>query len=199
MISERPAEVEDRAVPGHWEGDLLLGRNPDRNRHLGRALHALLPARRPARRPQRGSCSRRFAHKVDRAAADAASRLSYLGSGPRDEGPPQLHSRERRSGLLLRSPKPLAAGLNENTNGLLRQYFPKRSDLGAVSQAELDHVAASLTVDRDRRWDGSRRPSASRRSWARRLRRADPETPRPDRSPAKLRPPAEGTAARFVT
>ena len=143
MISERPAEVEDRAVPGHWEGDLLLGRKPT-------GIATLVER------------STRYCQLValpDGQSAEAVrdALIESIGQLPEqlrrsltwDQG------REMKDHLNFTvasgvqvyfcDPRsPWQRGSNENTNGLLRQYFPKRSDLGAVSQAELDRVAAEL-------------------------------------------------------
>ena len=143
MISERPAEVEDRAVPGHWEGDLLLGRKPT-------GIATLVER------------STRYCQLIalpDGQGAEAVrdALIKSIGQLPKqlrrsltwDQG------REMKEHLNFTvasgvqvyfcDPRsPWQRGSNENTNGLLRQYFPKRSDLGAVSQAELDRVAAEL-------------------------------------------------------
>jgi IS30 family transposase len=143
MISERPAEVEDRAVPGHWEGDLLLGRKPT-------GIATLVER------------STRYCQLValpDGQSAEAVRDALIKSIG---QLPTQLRrsltwdqGREMKEHLNFTvasgvqvyfcDPRsPWQRGSNENTNGLLRQYFPKRSDLGAVSQAELDRVAAEL-------------------------------------------------------
>ncbi len=143
MISERPAEVEDRAVPGHWEGDLLLGRKPT-------GIATLVER------------STRYCQLValpDGQSAEAVRDALIKSIG---QLPTQLRrsltwdqGREMKDHLNFTvasgvqvyfcDPRsPWQRGSNENTNGLLRQYFPKRSDLGAVSQAELDRVAAEL-------------------------------------------------------
>ena len=143
MISERPAEVEDRAVPGHWEGDLLLGRKPT-------GIATLVER------------STRYCQLValpDGQSAEAVRDALIKSIG---QLPTQLRrsltwdqGREMKEHLNFTvasgvqvyfcDPRsPWQRGSNENTNGLLRQYFPKRSDLGAFSQAELDRVAAEL-------------------------------------------------------
>ncbi len=141
-IRERPAEVEDRAVPGHWEGDLLAG---------GRSTHiATLVERRT-----------RFVILVKIASKDSADVATALARKIR-----RLPSELRRSltwdrGTEMAAHKqftvatdvkvyfcdprsPWQRGSNENTNGLLRQYFPKDDDLSAYSQEHLNKVAAQL-------------------------------------------------------
>jgi IS30 family transposase len=143
MISERPAEVADRAIPGHWEGDLLLGRRPS-------GIATLVER------------STRYCQLValpdgQGAAAVRDALQASIGSLPEqlrrsltwDQGKEMLEHVQFTvdSGVQIYfcDPRsPWQRGSNENTNGLLRQYFPKRSDLGAVSQADLDRVAAEL-------------------------------------------------------
>jgi IS30 family transposase len=141
-IRERPAEVEDRAIPGHWEGDLIGG---TKNSHIATLV-------------ERHS---RFTMLVKVSSKDTATVVAALTQHVR-----RLPASLRRSltwdrGLEMAQHKsftvdtevkvyfcdpqsPWQRGSNENTNGLLRQYFPKRTDLSAYSQAELDEVALRL-------------------------------------------------------
>jgi IS30 family transposase len=141
-IRERPAEVEDRVIPGHWEGDLLSGAH---NSHV-----ATLVERRS-----------RFVMLVKVPSKDTATVVAALSQHVR-----QLPATLRRSltwdrGLEMAQHKsftvatdvkvyfcdpqsPWQRGSNENTNGLLRQYLPKKADLSGYSQSDLDQIALRL-------------------------------------------------------
>jgi transposase, IS30 family len=143
-ISERPADVEDRAVPGHWEGDLILGKN-------GRSAIGTLVER-----------STRFvmllhlpdghgALEVQAAMIAATQRLPKFiwKSLTWDQGIEMRNHAEIKiaTGLdiyFCDPAKPWQRGSNENTNGLLRQYFPKGTDLSQHGPAHLDFVAAQM-------------------------------------------------------
>ena len=143
MISERPAEVEDRAVPGHWEGDLLLGKRPT-------GIATLVE--RTSRYTQLVALPDGYrAEPVRAALAQSISSLpaQLFRSLTWDQGKEMAeHVRFTvQSGVRVYfcdPSSPWQRGTNENTNGLLRQYFPQRSDLGGISQEQLDAVAARL-------------------------------------------------------
>ena len=132
MISERPAEVEDRAVPGHWEGDLLLGKRPtgiatlvERTSRFTQ-LVALPDGYRaePVWLALRQSiCS--LPVQLRRSLTwDQGKEMAEHARFTVDSGV-QVYFCDPRS--------PWQRGSNENTNGLLRQYFPKRGDLGGIA------------------------------------------------------------------
>jgi len=142
-ISQRPAEAEDRAVPGHWEGDLVCGKRMTAfatlvERHSRFVMLVGLP----------------HGHRADVVADAIGQRITALPEQLRrsltwDQGKEMAdHARfsvDTGVAVYFCDPKsPWQRGTNENTNGLLRQYFPKRSDLALHSQADLDTVAAEL-------------------------------------------------------
>jgi IS30 family transposase len=142
-ISQRPADANDRAVPGHWEGDLLCGK-------AGTAMATLVE--RTTRYVMLVALPN--GHTADVVTDALAERIVTLPEQLRrsltwDHGKEMAeHARFTiQSGLPVYfcDPRsPWQRGTNENTNGLLRQYFPKRSDLAPFDQQHLDHVAAEL-------------------------------------------------------
>ena len=141
-ISERPATVEDRAVPGHWEGDLLFG---DRNSQIATLVE------RHSRYVMLVKVARQDTETVINALIKNARRLpqELYKSLTWDRGKEMAdHTRFTLATdikVYFCDPhSPWQRGTNENTNGLLRQYFPKGKDISAYSQAQLNTVARKL-------------------------------------------------------
>lgn len=144
-ISERPSEVEDRLEPGHWEIDTMVG--PDKGRHsivtlVERATGYVVMGK--LERHTAACCAAKVIELIERHAGrvltitadngtefhsyaeiEAATRVAFYFATPH-------HSWER--------------GTNENTNGLIRQYLPKRTSLAKVTQADCDRIAAALNT-----------------------------------------------------
>lgn len=174
MISERPAEAEDRAVPGHWEGDLIIGL---RRSAIGTLVErstrfTLLPHLPPmvghgeAPRAKNGPATAGHgAEAVRDAIARAVVTLPWqLRRSPAwDQGAEMARHAELKilAGLpvCFRDPhSPWRRGTNENANGLLRQCFPKGTDLSAHGPEDLEAVAATLN-SRPRETLGWRTPA----------------------------------------
>ena len=155
MISERPAEIEDRAVPGHWEGDLIIGLNSsaigtlvERTTRFTMLLH--LPRMDGYDAEPRVKNGPALAGRGAEAVRDAiATTITTLPEQLRrsltwDRGKEMAQHAQLKidTGLAVYfcdPQSPWQRGTNENTNGLLRQYFPKGTDL---SRHELDHLSA---------------------------------------------------------
>ncbi len=157
MISERPAEVEDRAVPGHWEGDLLMG---SRQTAIGTLVERWSRYVMLFGLPQGNT-----AEAVRDALTETVQRLPdhLWQSLTWDQGKEMAQhvqfSVDTGVDVYFCDPKsPWQRGTNENTNGLLRQYFPKGTDMSKLTQHDLDQAAYSLNT-RPRQTLGGMTPS----------------------------------------
>jgi IS30 family transposase len=160
MISERPAEVEDRAVPGHWEGDLIIGTDRsaigtlvERTTRFTMLLHLPRMAGYGVEpRVKNGPALAGYGAEAMREAI--ASKIVTMPEQLRrtltwDRGKElaqhaQLKIDTNVAVYFADPHSPWQRGTNENTNGLLRQYFPKGTDLARWNVEEIDAVAAAL-------------------------------------------------------
>ncbi len=155
-IRERPAEVEDRAVPGHWEGDLIAG---SRNTHIAtlverRSRYVILVR---VQNRETATVVNALTQQVQRLPEGLMTTLTW------DQGKEMASHKQFTVATDVQvyfcDPRsPWQRGSNENTNGLLRQYFPKGTDLSGFTQEQLDAVADRLNT-RPRKTLGYRTPA----------------------------------------
>jgi IS30 family transposase len=160
-IRERPAEVEDRAIPGHWEGDLLSG---SRNSHMVTLVerHSRFTALLKVPSKDTAVVVAALSRQIRNLPANLRRSLTW------DRG---LEMAKHKTftvatdvKVYFRDPQsPWQRGSNENTNGLLRQYFPKRTDLSGYTQSELDKIALRLN-QRPRKTLGFQTPASTLRA-----------------------------------
>src|SRR3954471_19517232 len=143
MISERPPEVDERAVPGHWEGDLLMGGPTSAIATLvERQTRSCQLVALPDGPGAEVVCE---AHKQSITTLPAQLRRSLTWDQGSEMSEHRRFSVESGVEVYFCDPQsPWQRGSNENTNGRLRQYFPKRMSLAGVRQERLDEVAAKL-------------------------------------------------------
>ena len=141
-ISQRPAEAADRAVPGHWEGDLLSGKANSHiatlvERHSRFVMLVKVPSKETA--PVVKALTRKIK------TLPSALRKSLTWDRGKEMADHKRFTVATHVQVYFCDPRsPWQRGSNENTNGLLRQYFPKGTDLSVHSQAHLDFVAKRL-------------------------------------------------------
>src|ERR1700675_1958347 len=156
-IRERPAEVEDRAVPGHWEGDLLSG---SKNSHVVTLVerHSRFTALVKVPSKDTAVVVAAVSRQIRKLPATLRRSLTW------DRG---LEMAKHKTFTVATDVKvyfcdprsPWQRGSNENTNGLLRQYFPKRTDLSGYTQSDLDKIALRLN-QRPRKTLGFQSPAS---------------------------------------
>ena len=182
VISQRPAEAEDRAVPGHWEGDLLIGLERsvigtlvERTTRFTMLIH--LPREdgyRHKQTPKNGPALAGYgAVTMKNALAATMSTLpdqlrrSLTWDRGKELSAHVAFKVETGIPVFFADPRsPWQRGTNENTNGLLRQYFPKGTDLTRWNSEEIEAVAARSTRGRARPSDGRHLPKLSTNTYA---------------------------------
>jgi IS30 family transposase len=174
LISQRPAEADDRAVPGHWEGDLILGLGSsaigtlvERTTRFTLLLH-LPPMNGHGVNPRAKNGPALAGHGAEAVRDAITAAITTLPEQLRkslawDQGAEMAQHAQLRIDTDLEiyfcdPSSPWQRGTNENTNGLLRQYFPKGTDLTKHSRDDLDAVASALNA-RPRKTLGWRTPA----------------------------------------
>jgi len=160
-IRERPAEIADRAIPGHWEGDLIGG---TKNSHIATLVerHSRFTALVKVRSKDTAAVVAALSRQVRKLPASLRRSLTW------DRG---LEMAKHKTFTVATNVKvyfcdphsPWQRGTNENTNRLLRQYLPKRSDLSTYAQSELDKIALHLN-QRPRKTLGFQTPASKLRA-----------------------------------
>jgi IS30 family transposase len=156
-IRQRPAEVHDRAVPGHWEGDLLEGA---RGTYIATLVERQSRYVMLVRLPSKDTCTvtRAIARRIRRLPHGLMKSLTWDRGG--EFAAHRAFTIATQVNVYFCDPRsPWQRGSNENTNGLLRQYLPTATDLSSHSQAQLDAIALRLNT-RPRMTLGYQTPAA---------------------------------------
>jgi IS30 family transposase len=139
-IEERPKEVSNRTVPGHWEGDLIIG-DAKKQTALGtlveRTTRAVILV--PLKNKTAEEVRKSFAREVKK--LPKQMRLSLTYDQGREMAQHKLFTKETKMQVYFAHPRsPWERGTNENTNGLIRQFFPKNTNFKNVSRAQIKHA-----------------------------------------------------------
>jgi IS30 family transposase len=166
LIDERPKEVEDRLIPGHWEGDLMIG-----NVKLQTAMGTLIERTTrfailvPLKSKKSEDVRKAFAKELMKLPAELRKTLTY--DQGREMAQHKLFTKKTKIKVYFAHPRsPWERGTNENTNGLIRQYFPKGVDFKKVSRAEIKKVQRELNT-RPRKTLGWKTPQEAMRELLR--------------------------------
>ena len=157
-ISQRPPEADDRAVPGHWEADLVFGKGMSPVATLvERSTRSLMLVALPGGHHQADAVADALAAAITTLPRQLAKSLTWdLGH---EMAQHQRFTIETGVQVFFCDPKsPWQRGTNENTNGLLRQYLPRRLDFRTLTQADFDAIAQELN-ERHRQTLGFKTPS----------------------------------------
>jgi IS30 family transposase len=156
-IRERPAEIEDRAIPGHWEGDLLAG---SKNSHIATLVERHSRFTMLVKVPSKDTATVVAALSKHVRKLPATLRRSLTWDRGHEMAKHKSFTVATNVQVFFCDPQsPWQRGTNENTNGLLRQYFPRGTDLAPISQAQLDQVALRLN-QRPRKTLGFQTPAS---------------------------------------
>jgi len=156
-IRDRPAEVEDRAIPGHWEGDLIAG---SKNTHIATLVERQSRFTMLVKVPGKDTTSVVTALSTQVRLLPSALRRSITWDRGMELAQHKRLTIDTEVQVYFCDPQsPWQRGTNENTNRLLRQYFPKGTDLSRYSQADLDRIAMRLN-QRPRKTLGFQTPAA---------------------------------------
>lgn len=166
LIDERPKEVEGRLVPGHWEGDLMIGGTFSRS-SLGTLVerttrYAILV---PLKNKSASEVRKAFAKEMKKLPQSLRRSLTY--DQGREMAEHKMFTKETKIKVYFAHPSsPWERGTNENTNGLIRQYFPRGTNFGLLTRAEIKRVQRSLN-GRPRKTLGYRTPAEALRKLLR--------------------------------
>ena len=145
-IHDRPADVENRAIAGHWEGDLILGRNAFIGTLVERTTRYLMLCKISKRKTQEACTA--FAKRFNTLPLELRQSLTY-DRGKEMSGHLELTKATKVKVYFCDPQSPWQRGTNENTNGLLRQFFPKGTDFSLITTRDLRRVE-KLMNDRPR-------------------------------------------------